>query len=108
MFRIQKSDEPISWPVTVKIPKDEGKTVKATFTAKFKLLPEDEQATVSAQGDSDFIAAVLIGWDGVQDEAGNDLQFSNEARDQLAKISYVKTAIISAYFSCANGVAAKN
>jgi len=108
MFRIQSASEPVEWPVTVKIPQHGGKTVKATFNARFRVLDEDEQSESSAQGDPAFIARVLVGWQGVEDADGNELAFSDEARDKLAQIPYVKTAIISAYFSCANGVAAKN
>jgi len=103
MFKIEKS-KTVKWPVTVNIPRDGGRTTKATFNAEFKLLEQDElDAVMESGGDRDVGAAVLTGWDGVADENGTTTPFSEEARADLLKIPYVRTAIIGAYFQCASG-----
>lgn len=104
MFKIEKA-KTIKWPVAVNIPRDGGKTTKATFNAEFNLLPQDELDTILRDGgnDQDIGCAVLTGWDGVAGDDGAPLSFSDEARDYLLKITYVRSAILAAYFQCASG-----
>jgi hypothetical protein len=48
---------------------------------------------------SDFARTVLIGWDDkdIQDEDGNPLRYSDEARDRLLDEAPVTRAVIEAY-----------
>lgn len=104
-----KSDEPVEWPVTVHIPQDGGKTLKARFTALFVLLDQPDLDDASKSGDSAFIERVLVGWgDDVQDEQGRALPFSPEARNALARKPYIARAISRAYMECISGIDAKN
>lgn len=104
MFKLEKKPS-ITWPVTVQIPRDGGKTTKATFEAEFRLLDQDEFDRVYSEGgtDRDLLARVLVGWSGVQDDAGGEMTFSDEARATLAAIPYVRQALVTAYLQCATG-----
>jgi len=106
MFRMVSNDAPIKWPVTIHTPVDGGESVKSEITAHFMLLPLSEAADLV--GDQAFLESILVGWDGVQDEAGNPLPFTAENRDRLCEISYVKSGILAAYFECSSGAARKN
>lgn len=106
MFRILNHNTPIVWPVKVSVPVDGGDAKVFEFNAHFRLLPLSEATEQSA--DQEFLARVLVGWDGVQDEAGNALEFSDEARTKLCDISYAKAGILAAYFECSAGSARKN
>ena len=98
------------WPGTVLVPQDGGKRGKQTFTAEFALLP-DERSRALRNGeisDDDFLREVLVGWSGVADADGADLPFSDEARDRLIAIPYVRVALIEAYFDFVAGGRRKN
>lgn len=103
MFRIEKA-KTVKWPTTVNIPRDGGRTTKATFNATFKLLEQDElDAIMQDGGDREIGCAVLADWEGVANADGEPLAFSEEARDELMNIPYIRTAIVGAYFQCVSG-----
>ncbi|MBW8034223.1 MAG: hypothetical protein FVQ79_00720 [Planctomycetes bacterium] len=108
MFQLQKHDEPMKWPVKVYIPRPGGTNTKATFMAHFMLKTQDEADVLSQGSDQDFMEAVLVGWDAAKDEEGNELPFSEEARQKMVNIPYVKTALVAAYFECIVGGPRKN
>jgi len=93
------------WPVTVNVPTDGGKTVKATFNAQFEVLPAKEADEIlygKSEDHTDLLARVIVGLKGVGSEAGEELPFE-EAKAQLLSITYARTALFEAYGECANG-----
>ena len=108
MFRIKKHDEPIKWPVKVNVPQDNGVVKKQTFHALFQLLPQKDAAALIDEGDEAFLMAITKGLEGVQDENGDEAVYSAELVERLVNISYVKTAMIGAYFEMLAGVGRKN
>ncbi len=108
MFKIEKPTD-IKWPVTISIPRDGGRVTKATCTVRFKLIPQEENSAIYADGgnDEDLLRRVLVGWEpDVADEDGNPLEFSEEVRDKLIGISYVRAGIVAGYLDCSSGKAA--
>lgn len=102
-FKVEENKS-VKWPVTVAIPRDGGRTTKATFSATFKLLEQDELDNVMENGgDREIGCAVLQDWEGVSDADGSPMPFSEAARDRLLAIPYIRTAIVSAYFQCSSG-----
>lgn len=95
MFKLAEKRR-VTWPVTVKIPQDGGKTTKATFGAEFEVITKDEQqAVIGAEGD--LLDRQLVGWDGrVKDEAGEPLAFTEENKKKLIDITYVRQALFEA------------
>ena len=98
------------WPVKVNIPRDGGKFTPATFTAEFVALPQDEidQALEDARGgalDEGFAHRVLCGWPAgqVQDADGSELAYSDEAKDKLLRMSYVRNGVVEAFFDGVSG-----
>ncbi len=109
MFKIAQ-ESTFKWPVTVHVPKDGGKFTKASFTAEFKALPQDEIDEVIADArdgrtDSNFAATCLVGWKGVQDESGEEMEFDDDNKDKLLNIPYVRNAVVTAFFEALSGVA---
>src|SRR6266853_6202464 len=91
----------VKWPVDVQIPLDGGKVRKVRFTGELEILTSDEYETELAQGD--VLARVLTGWEGVQDEAGEPIEFSEEERAKLCAIPYVRLALMQAYLQASAG-----
>lgn len=112
MFKIVQNPT-YSWPVTVELPTDGGKTEKATFDAEFKRLTQsrvDEIRQAVERGemrDSDLAREALVGWSGVVD-ADAQVPYSEKARDQLLDIPMVSTAIVMALLGSLNGAKRKN
>lgn len=107
MFKLSQNTT-YRWPVTVHIPQDGGKFVKATFTAEFRALPQneiDQVITDAREGDrdADLCAECLTGWSGVQDGDGTDLPFSDEAKAKLLNVPYARIALVTAFFESLNG-----
>jgi hypothetical protein len=109
MFRIA-TKRTVEWPVTVSIPQDGGKVMKATFTAHFEILDQariDDIVFGRDPEQSDLLDAALIGWRGVTDETGNELPFTPENKRALLDITYVRTALLAAHAQLHRGEAAR-
>lgn len=106
MFKLAQV-KTIKWPVDVQIPLDGGRVSKQRFTAEFEILPSDEYSRAIDEGD--VLDRVVRGWsDDVQNEAGEPLPFSEEAKAAMLKISYVRVALLRAYLdACAGKEAAR-
>jgi len=92
-----------SWPVAVEFPIDGGRFDKQTFDAQFKRLPQDRIRQVWDQiqaGDIDdegLCREILTGWNGITDDKGSEIPFSEKARDQLLLVPLVAAAIVGAW-----------
>ena len=112
MFKIVTTPT-YTWPVTVELPTDGGKTEKATFDAEFKRLTQsrvDEIKKAVERGemtDADLAREALVGWSGVVDGDG-PVPYSESARDQLLDIPMVATAIVMALLGSLSGARRKN
>ncbi|MBF0093991.1 MAG: hypothetical protein HQL34_05540 [Alphaproteobacteria bacterium] len=94
-----------SWPVIVQTPVDGGKFTKATFDATFKVIPQERIDAIVRGGnvDAELLCEVTQGWKGVQDDDGQDLPFSEEARDRLLSVPYVRAGLVDAYLDSLSG-----
>lgn len=112
MFKIVQNPT-YTWPVTVELPTDGGKTEKATFDAEFKRLTQsrvDEIRQAVERGemrDADLAREALVGWSGVVDGDGL-VPYSEKARDQLLDIPMVSTAVVMALLGSLSGAKRKN
>lgn len=112
MFKIADKNT-YRWPVTVHIPQDGGKFTKATFDAEFQALPQNEldqivRDAVAGDPDASVAARCLCGWKGVQDADDTELPYSDGAKDRLLNITYVRAAVVQAYFESIGGARRKN
>lgn len=108
MFRLMEPHEPCEWPVTVFVPQHHGRVLKAQFSASFRYLPSEEFQELASQGDTVLLERVLVGWSQVKDEHGEDVPYSDEARERMLRITYVRKALVLAYGEFIQGRAAKN
>lgn len=113
MFKIVQNAT-YTWPVTVELPTDGGKTEKQTFDAEFKRLTQtrvDEIRSAVERGemrDSELAREAMVGWSGIVDGDGGQVQFSEKSRDQLLDIPQVSGAVVTALLGSMSGAKRKN
>ena len=109
-FRIVKQLPNIKGPVKVRQPSDNGKTTEHEFTAVFKPLSQEDydQGVKDGLSDAQFVRLFLVGWEGLQDEDGNDIPFSDEFIDVVMSFPFVRKALLGAYQTMINGIEVKN
>lgn len=113
MFKLAQSPS-YSWSVKIELPVDGGKFEKATFDAEFKRLSQTRINELRTEmekpgySEIDLVKEVLLGWSGVVDADGNEVPYSEGARDQLLDIPTVAASIGIAFFESLAGARRKN
>ncbi|MDX8384676.1 MAG: hypothetical protein R8M45_11385, partial [Ghiorsea sp.] len=108
MFKIEVSPSYL-YPVEIKMLDEKGKEKPMGFKAKFKRLAQDEIEDVLKRidekdiNDHELVSTVLIGWQGVQDEAGKELEFHADNMDAVLNIHPVQARIAEAWFNSLAG-----
>lgn len=109
----------VRWPVVIPVPTDGGDIVNHEIQMDFEVIPLDELANAAPDAGLDletaardaterFMLDVVKGWDGVEDENGDPIQFTDEALKRLFRLPYAQVAIVRAYLDCIQGRKAKN
>lgn len=95
-FKIAKHPIKSDATVSVSVP---GHKKPQEFTATFEVMKHDEyrERTEGRSDDLGLLKSVVIGWDGVEDENGNDVPFSEEALAQMCEYTFVRTAFLRTY-----------
>jgi hypothetical protein len=102
MFKLAQSAE-YFWPVKFSLPVEGGRFEKSTFDCLFKRLSQsriDEiilAANSGAMKDSDIAREIVVGWRGVTDDKGDEIEFSTSAFGQLLDVPMMATHIAGAF-----------
>lgn len=106
MFRVP-SEQLFMWPVVVTTPADGTQQESGRFNARFRLLSVDEAAESAdgtrGGGDEPLLEKILVGWEEIQTEDGQDFPFSPANRRLLTGNPCVRAAVFRAYFQAASG-----
>jgi len=118
VFKLPDPDKPLAvdWPVYIPVPIDGGGVQKHKIVVRYRVLAQSrldelQKADLLADlkdGVAPLLHEVVEGWRHVQDQAGNELEFSPAALDRLLDISSARVALLSAFYECAAGRKAKN
>jgi hypothetical protein len=108
MAFVLKKTASYKWPVTVETPVDGGKFDKQTFDAVFKKMSRSAFNDLVDKGDDALIDGILEGWDGIKDEEGKEIPFTQKTKKELCDDPYVIKALIQAYADSVTGAPAKN
>lgn len=95
------------WPVKVKTADDGGVQVEETFDAVFRRVTRPELQKLSEDDDA-MVRSILVGWSGILGEDGEELPFSEAARDELMLDQSWIRAVIEAFYLGVNGSRAGN
>ena len=95
-FKIAKHPIKSDATVSVKVP---GHKKPQEFTAKFEVMKHDEyrERTEGRSDDLALLKSVVADWDGVVDENGNEVSFSESALEDMCQYTFVRTAFLRAY-----------
>ncbi|MDQ7002660.1 MAG: hypothetical protein Q9N02_08270 [Ghiorsea sp.] len=113
MFKITVSPT-YQYPVEIKLLDEKGKEKTMGFKAEFKRLAQDDIEDVLRRidekdiNDRELVSMVLIGWQGIQDEAGKELDFTPENMDAVLNIHPVQARVAEAWFASLAGAQRKN
>lgn len=95
------------YPVVVHVPANGCKN-KTTFTATFKMLPDERvRELLDAQRngqikDADFVREVLVNVKGLKD-GGDAAEFDSAALERITKSSLLNSSIVKAFFRAIDG-----
>ena len=120
MFVLTEGPITVSRTVTIKKPVDGEAFKEEKFKATFEIIGQEEFQEITGVGsdlqavlahadtDKALLRRVLVGWDGVNNEAKDPIEFSEDVRDNLIDINYVKVGLVRAYMEAMNGRKIKN
>jgi len=108
MAFVLKKTASYKWPVKVETPADGGTFDKQTFDAIFKKIGRTAFNALIDKGDDVFIDGILEGWDGILDEDGKVIPFTEKSKKELCDDSCFTKAVIKAYADSILGEPAKN
>lgn len=113
MSLVLKKVSTFKWKVPLKVPGN-GAYEVSEVEFEFKKLKvselEDSMKKFNESGGkyADFCKKVIVGWSGIKDEAGADVNFSPENLELLFNEGTFGVQIFDSYFEIVNGAAAKN
>ena len=98
MAFVRKKVKTFKWPVEVQEPSatKPGKFEKSEFTAIFKRVKLSELEGVSESEGVSLLKKVLVGWEGIKDEDGDEIEFSEAELDDFADDVDWPKAVLSA------------
>jgi hypothetical protein len=108
MAFVLKKTASYKWEVKVEVPVDGNRFETQAFEAVFKKISRSSFNDLVDKGDDALVGEILLGWEGIADEAGKDVPFTEKNKQQLCDDPYVLRALIQAYADSLTGAAAKN
>ena len=99
MAFVRKKVKTFKWPVEVQEPSESkpGKFEKSEFTAVFKRVKMSELEGVTESEGASLLKKVLVGWEGINDEDGDPIEFSEAELEDFADDADWMKAVLAAY-----------
>ena len=108
MAFVLKKTASYKWEVKVEVPVDGNRFETQAFEAVFKKISRSAFNDLVDKGDDALVGEILLGWDGINDEDGKPVPFTEKNKKQLCDDPYVLRGLIQAYADSVTGVTAKN
>lgn len=108
MAFVLKKTASYKWEVKVEVPVDGNRFETQAFEAVFKKISRSGFNDLVEKGDDALVGEILLGWEGINDEADKPVPFTEKNKQQLCDDPYVLRALIQAYADSLTGAAAKN
>lgn len=111
MFKFAQKRQ-VRWPVTLKVPQDDGGVDEIRVTMQFELLARSEVRALESSTPDEIEATLLAkikGWGGeICDSDGNPLEFTPDNLRAFLDAPYVERAVSMALLQASVGAPAKN
>ncbi|RMF66342.1 MAG: acyl-CoA dehydrogenase [Alphaproteobacteria bacterium] len=119
-FKLVEGNPVVKWPVIIPVPQDGGRIQRAKIWLHFEVVPLEELMQALPEIDAsledpetrrrieDFFAEHVKDWEGVEDENGKPVPFSDEDFRRLFRLGFAQAPIAQAYRACLEGRQAKN
>ena len=87
MAFVRKKTKVYSWPVEVKTPSETniGEFDTSKFIGKFIRLTRSELNDFDSASEFEALKKVLVGWDGVNEEDGTPIEFSDKSLKEFSE-----------------------
>jgi hypothetical protein len=95
------------WPVKFKVPGSK-KYDETEVVIKFKYLKQSEVDALAAMDYEQFCKEHVIGWSGVVDGEGKEIEFSAENLKEFLQFAGFGKEIFTTYLKVLSGIAEKN
>ena len=96
MFKVTQ-DPQFTHAVKVQVPVDGGH-VEQSFKTRFRVVPLEElQDLMTLEGQELALKRVIVDMEELVDEQKQPLEYSDELRDQLIAVPYVRAALVRTY-----------
>lgn len=99
---VSGEDRTFKAKVKFQMPNDKGTHDTVGFTAIYRMMPTDEAAKSTDLTALEFARRVLIGFEDVQDENGNAVDFSEENKEALLQVAVVAINVARTYHDAVN------
>lgn len=107
MFKVTE-ERTFTHDVKVKVPTDGGH-VEQTFKTTFRVVDIDElEDTATLEGQTKTLQRVVKGMDDLVDESEKKLDYSDELRDKLIRVPFVRQALLRTYLKAIAGASSGN
>ncbi len=110
-LKVQEDGKPVPvwWTVNVSNPQTNGTVKKETFKVLFAILSDSEFAELASDEAkaADLLNKVILDW---TDLTSNDapVKFSEDMRENITNIPFVRAGLIDAYIAARQGYKPKN
>ncbi len=109
-FNFKSLGEPFEadWPVAVSVPQDGGTAEKQEFTARFRLVRQEELTEILAEAGKDELDVYRKFFVGFGKPTSEAEELTDEVFNQLVTTPFTREALLAAYRKFAQGIAVKN
>ncbi len=111
MTFVRKKNKTYKWPVVVREPSenDAGVFEENEFVAIFKRLKVSEYTkAVENKTEFEMLKMMLVGWEGMKEEDGEDLPFTSQNLKEMMEDSFWLKAVSESYTSSLTEEKVKN
>ena len=100
MTFVRKKNKTFKWPVVVREPSetDAGVYEENEFIGIFKRLKVSEyQDAADNKSEFEMLKMMLVGWEGIKEENGDDIPFNNQNLKDMMEDAYWLRAVSESY-----------
>ena len=115
MAFVLKKDPTFMWPVAVELADDGGDYPAFTFKVRYRRMTQEYARDVATKLNDgievDLVAVakeIIVGWDEIADDSGEDVKFTPKALDELLKIPTMAAELVAAWINATAKVKEKN